>query len=117
MTVLKKSKVFALRMVSLYQYLIKEKREYVLSKQALKSGTSIGANVTEAEAAFSRRDFLAKMYIAFKECCETQYWLELLYGGGYLEQREFDSLAADCAELRRMLAAITKTTRESESKK
>ena len=84
-TVQQKSRLFAVRIVRLYQYLCREKNEYVLSKQLLRSGTSIGANVAESECAFSRKDFLAKMYIAFKECNETLYWLDLLYDTDYLE--------------------------------
>ena len=83
-TVQQKSRLFAVRIVRLYQYLCREKNEYVLSKQLLRSGTSIGANVAESECAFSRKDFLAKMYIAFKECNETLYWLDLLYDTDYL---------------------------------
>ena len=75
-TVRQKSRQFAVRIVRLYQHLGNEKREFILSKQLLRSGTSIGANVAESECAFSRKDFLAKMYIAFKECNETLYWLD-----------------------------------------
>lgn len=78
-TVKYKSLEFAKRIVKLYKYLCENKNEYVLSKQLLKSGTSIGANIAEAECGISRKDFLAKMYIAFKECVETGYWLELLF--------------------------------------
>ena len=77
--VLEKSKDFAIRIVNLYKYLNDDKKEYVLSKQVLRSGTSIGANITEAECGFSEKDFLFKMQIAYKECSETLYWLELLY--------------------------------------
>ena len=78
-TVKYKSKRFAVRIVNLYKYLCNEKKEFVLSKQILRSGTSIGANIAESECAISRRDFLAKVYIALKECAETLYWLDLLY--------------------------------------
>lgn len=104
-----KSKKFAVRIVRLYQYLCEEKREFVLSKQLLRSGTSIGANLAEAECAMSRKDFLSKVYIALKECAETLYWLELLAETGYLSEQEFQSINADCEELRRMLSATTKT--------
>ncbi len=107
-----KSKEFALRIVKLYQYLSNEKKEYVLSKQVLRSGTSIGANVAEAEYGISRNDFLAKMYIALKECAETKYWLDLLHASNYLEDAAYQSISADCGELLRMLSSITKTTRE-----
>ena len=108
-TAREKSKRFAVRIVRLYQYLRNEKREYVLSKQLLRSGTSIGANLAEAECAISRKDFLAKVYIALKECAETKYWLELLQETNYLNTDAYQSIYADCEELRRMLSATTKT--------
>lgn len=104
-----KSKSFALRIIALYKYLCDEKREFVLSKQLLRSGTSIGANIAEASCAYSSKEFLAKMYIAFKECAETAYWLELLYKAQYLNQPEFDSINTDCTELQKILSSITKT--------
>lgn len=104
-----KSKSFALRIIALYKYLCDEKREFILSKQLLRSGTSIGANIAEASCAYSSKEFLAKMYIAFKECAETAYWLELLYKAQYLNQPEFDSINADCTELQKILSSITKT--------
>lgn len=104
-----KSKSFALRIIALYKYLRDEKREFVLSKQLLRSGTSIGANIAEASCAYSSKEFLAKMYIAFKECAETAYWLELLYKAQYLNQPEFDSINTDCTELQKILSSITKT--------
>ena len=104
-----KSKRFAVRIVKLYQYLCEEKHAYVMSKQILKSGTSIGANLAEAECAISRKDFLAKIYISLKECAETKFWIELLYETEYLTEEEFTSISKDCEELRRMLSATTKT--------
>lgn len=104
-----KSKKFAVRIVKIYKYLCDDKKEYVLSKQLLRSGTSIGANLAEAECGISKKDFLAKVYIALKECAETQYWLELLYETEYLSQAEFESIKTDCLELRKMLTATTKT--------
>lgn len=109
--VFEKSKVFSIRIIKLYKHLCESKSEYVLSKQLLRSGTSIGANIAEAECAFSKKDFLAKMYIAYKECSETKYWLELLYATEYLTQKEYDSILFDCTELMKLLTAITKTTR------
>ncbi len=109
----KKSLQFAVRVVKLSNYLKKEKKEYELSKQILRSGTSIGANVAEAEAAISRKDFLAKIYIAFKECVETLYWLSLLKETEYLTEEMYLSMYADCEELRKLLSSITKTMRES----
>ena len=108
-TVEKKSKRFALRIIKLYQYLCGTKKEYILSKQILKSGTSIGANVREAECAQSRPDFYAKMYVAYKEANETAYWLELLHESGYIEDTAFQSIYSACKELLRILASITKT--------
>ena len=104
-----KSKRFALRIVNLYRYLRDEKKEYILSKQILRSGTSIGANLAEAEYAISRKDFLSKQYIALKECSETRYWLDLLYEADYLDKKSYESIITDCDELIRMLSASTKT--------
>lgn len=84
--VVEKSKAFAVRIIQLYKYMYENKKEFVMSKQILRSGTNIGANIAEAECAFSKKDFLAKMYIAFKECSETKYWLELLYKTEYLSK-------------------------------
>lgn len=108
-TVRYKSKKFAIRVVRLYQYLCNEKKEYVLSKQLLRCGTSIGANLAESECAISRKDFLSKIYISLKECSVTLYWLELLYDTDYLQENEYQSMHADCEELRKMLSSSTKT--------
>ena len=107
-----KSKKFAVRIVNLYKYLCNDKKEYVLSKQILRSETSIGANIAEAECGISKKDFLSKIYIALKECVETIYWLDLLYETGYIDERMYLSMKSDCDELRRMLSATTKTTSE-----
>ena len=107
-----KSLLFAKRTVHAYQYLRDEKKEYVLSKQMLRSGTSIGANIAEAQYGSSRKDFLAKFYIALRECAETLYWLELLYSCGYFSDCEYQSLQEDCEELRRLLSAATKSVRD-----
>ena len=111
-TVAQKSRRFAIRIVRLYQYLTTEQKEFVLSKQLLRSGTSIGANVAESECAFSKKDFLSKMYVAFKECNETLYWLDLLHDTDYLTDIAYASIQEDCKELHKMLAAITKSTKE-----
>ena len=111
-----KSKAFALRIIKLYQYLCQEKKEFVLSKQVLRSGTSIGANVKEAICGQSRADFYAKLNIAYKEASETEYWLELLHESGYLEDKSFEIIYRDCKELLRILTSITKTQKESKSK-
>lgn len=91
-----KSMDFAVRIVNLYRYLCETKKEYVLSKQLLRCGTSIGANVREAIQAQSRKDFVSKMNIALKEAGETEYWLELLHNTNYLTDDEFQSIAGDC---------------------
>lgn len=111
--VLDKSKAFALRIVRLNQYLCAEKQEYVMSKQILRSGTSIGANLAESEYAISRKEFLSKVYISLKECAETKYWLELLHEAGYLDATAFESIVYDCVELLKILTAITKTIKEN----
>lgn len=108
-----KSKSFAIRIIKLYGYLCESKKEFVISKQLLRSGTSIGANIVEASCGFSRKDFLAKTYIAFKECAETIYWLELLHETGYLTEQEFSSIYSEAVELSKILSSITKTTKEN----
>lgn len=105
-----KSEDFAVRIVGLYKYLVENKTEYVMSKQMLRSGTSVGANISEALCGISRKDFLSKMYIAFKECNETRYWITLLYRTNYITEKERNSIMTDCEELLRMLSSITKTT-------
>lgn len=108
-TVKFKSKKFSVRVVNLYKYLCDEKKEFVLSKQILRSGTSIGANIAESECAISEKDFLSKIYIALKECVETNYWLDLLFDTDYLSKEQYDSVRADCEEIRKMLSSTTKT--------
>ncbi len=105
-----KSYAFALRMIKMYQHLTKDKQEFILSKQVLRSGTSIGANIEEASGAQSNKDFLAKMTIAYKEARETHYWLRLLHDSGYFTENAAISILNDCEELLRMLASIKKTT-------
>ena len=109
-TVKFKSKKFSIRIVNLYKYLCETKNEYILSKQVLRSGTSIGANIAESECASSKKDFTNKIYIALKECSETLYWLELLYETDFIGKEQYDSINHDCLELRKMLTSITKTT-------
>ena len=108
-----KSKKLAVRIVNLYKFLRDEKKEYVISKQLLRSGTSIGANIAESECAISKRDFLNKIYIALKECLETIYWLELLYDTNYLNEKEYNSIKDDCEEMRKMMSATTKTVKST----
>ena len=111
-TIEQKSFRFAIRIVNLYKYLRREKKEFVLSKQMLRSGTSIGANAAESQQAQSRADFIAKLNIALKEAAETNYWLRLLHATKYLTDAEFQSVHNDCRELEKMLTAIIKTAKE-----
>ena len=106
---LDKSKNFAIRIVRLYQYLSTEKKEFVLSKQLLRSGTSIGANLAEAIYGISEKDFLSKVYISLKECAETKYWLELLFKTNYLTEQQYQSITEDCTELIKLLTSSAKT--------
>lgn len=108
-----KSYSFAIRIVKLTQYLQNEHKEYILSRQVLKSGTSIGALVKEAEFAQSKLDFIHKMSIALKEANETSYWLSLLNDTDYIEDKLFDSLQIDCKELIAILVSIVKTTKSN----
>ena len=108
-----KSKAFALRVVNLYKYFKENRLEYVMSKQLLRCGTSIGANVRESVYAQSRADFLSKMYIALKEAGEAAYWIELLGDAKYLTPSQSKSMLDDCEELIRILSSITKTTKNS----
>ena len=101
-----KSFDFAVRIVKLYQYLCEEKKEFVLSKQLLRSGTSIGANVSEAERGQSKPDFYAKLAISLKEANETRYWIRLLHATQYLSDKEFSSLDTDINEIISILVAI-----------
>lgn len=109
-----KSKAFAIRIINLYKYLCEEKKEFVLSKQLLRSGTSIGANVKEAIRGQSKSDFAHKMNISLKEASETEYWLELLVATDYITDDQFKSINGDCTEIIKLLTAIVKTSREEE---
>ncbi len=106
-----KSYVFALRVVKLFQHLTSERKEYVLSKQVLRSGTSIGANIEEAYQAESRPDFIHKLAIANKEAFETHYWLRLLRDSSILTPKQAEAILSDCDELQRMLVAAIKTSK------
>ena len=112
-TIKDKSLDFAIRIVRLYKHISETNNEYILSKQLLKSGTSIGANVREAIGGQSKEDFIAKMHIALKEAYETEYWLELLHSTDYLAENEFKSIFTDCRELTNILASILKTMKET----
>ncbi len=111
-----KSYTFALRIIKLYKYLVTEKKEYVLSKQLLRSGTAIGALIKEGEHAQSKADFLNKMNVALKEANETEYWIELLRDSDYLSTTESLSILDDTAELIRLLISIVKTTKATLNK-
>ena len=104
---------FAVRVIRLYQFLTKERKEFVLSKQLLRSGTSIGANIVEAIDGVSRNDFLNRMGISLKECSESLYWIELLYRTDYLTELQYNSILTDCKELKRLLVSIIKTTKNN----
>jgi four helix bundle protein len=105
---------FALRIVNMYQYLKEQKKETVMSKQVLRSGTSIGANIYESEQAQSKADFLSKLYIALKEANETKYWLELLHRSNYLDVDSYNSINNDLRILLGTLVNIIKKTKNAE---
>lgn len=107
-----KSYRFAIRIVKAYKFLSSEQKEFVLSKQMLRSGTSIGALVRESEHAESKADFIHKMSIALKEANETEYWLLLLHDTDYLEKKIFQSIVSDCSELIKLLVSIIKTSKK-----
>lgn len=108
-----KSYAFAIRIVGLYKFLSQNQKEFVLSKQVLRSGTAIGALIKEAEHAQSKADFLNKMNIALKEANETEYWLMLLRDTEYINENEFQSIQKDCAEILKLLISIVKSTKTS----
>ena len=112
-TIKTKSFQFAIRIVHLYKYLSDEKREYVLSKQILRSGTSIGANVRESQNAESKADFLHKLGIAQKETDETLYWLELLEATSYIDEEEFLSMHKDANEILKLVRSIIITSKKN----
>ncbi|MGQ0793887.1 MAG: four helix bundle protein [Deltaproteobacteria bacterium] len=107
-----KSYAFAIRIVKLSQYLVNEKKEYVLSKQVLRSGTAIGALIREAEFGQSKADFVSKMSISLKEANETEYWLSILKDSEYIDEQLFNSLQNDCKELIDMLVSSVKTAKK-----
>ena len=108
-----KSKAFALRIIRMYKWLIQEQKEFVLSKQCLRSGTSIGANIREGINAQSKAEFIAKLQISVKEANETMYWLELLYETEFITQEMYDSIDPECVELFKLLTSIIKTTKSN----
>ena len=110
---LNKSKALALRVIRMYNYLCDEKKEFVLSKQVLRSGTSIGANIREANRSQSKKEFIAKLNISLKEADETMYWLELLHESEYLDNNTFNSIYTDTEELVKLLVSIIKSTKSN----
>jgi len=106
-----KSFDFALRIVKLYQFLVNEKKEFVLSKQLLRSGTSIGANIREGEHAESKADFIHKLSISLKEANESEYWIELLFKANYLDEIQYKSINKDLKELLKLLISIIKSSK------
>ncbi len=114
--ILDKSMDFAVRIVKLYKFLAEKKTEYIMSKQLLRCGTSIGANVHEAHNGQTTKDFLAKMYIAYKEATETEYWINLLAKTDYLTEEQGNSILQDCVEIKKILTSIIKTTKQKMQK-
>ena len=108
-----KSLEFAVRIVNLYKFLVNEQKEIVMSKQILRSGTSIGANIREAEQAQSRADFINKLNIALKEANETEYWLELLIRTEYITREQYERINNDSTEINKLLISIIKTTKNN----
>ena len=109
-----KSISFAVRIIKLYQYLIKTKKESIISKQIIRSGTSIGANINEANYGQSKKDFISKMHIALKETAETEYWLRLLIMSEFITEDMGKSILSDCLEIKRILIATINTAKKSE---
>jgi len=108
-----KSFAFAIRIVNAYKYLQSEKKEFVLSKQMLRSGTSIGANVEEAIGGQSKKDFIAKISIAYKEARETKYWINLLFATNYMDEKAANALLQDIEELSKILSSILVSSKEN----
>ena len=109
-----KSLDFALRIVKLYQYITEQKKEFVLSKQLLRSGTAIGALVRESEHAESKADFIHKLSVALKEANETEYWIELLFKSNFIDEKSYLSIQTDITELLKLLIAIIRTSKTKE---
>lgn len=107
-----KSYAFSLRVVKLYKYLCEKKNEYVISKQIVRSGTSIGANIEEAIVAQSKKDFISKISISYKEARETYYWIRIIKDSGYISQKQGESLLADLEELLKIMTVILKSSKK-----
>ncbi|MFA6571053.1 MAG: four helix bundle protein [Bacteroidota bacterium] len=115
--IVEKSYNFAIRIINLYKFLTNEKKEYVVSKQILKSGTSIGANINESQSAESKMDFVHKLSISAKEARETDYWLKLLKDTNFIDIKMFDSISKDCKEILRIINSIILTSKENKKEK
>jgi four helix bundle protein len=113
--VYEKAYKFAIKIVNAYKYLTQEKKEFILSKQLIRSGTSIGANIAEANGAISPAEFSAKISIAYKECLESKYWLSLLKDTGYIDDKAFNSIHENAEEIAKILFSILKKTRISDN--
>ena len=109
--IVNKSLCFAVRIVNMYKMLTDDRKEFVLSKQLLRSGTSIGANISESQAAQSNADFVSKLHVSLKECFETVYWIKLLSLTDYITEEEYDSIVKDALEIKALLTAIIKTAK------
>ena len=112
----RKSREFSAKVVNLHKQLLSHKKESVMSEELLRSGAGVGADLVKSECAISRKDFLSKTYIAYKECSETKYWLKLLRKTEYITIDEYNSIIQDCEETYRILASITKTMKEGSNK-
>lgn len=110
-TLVTKSFEFAIRIVKLYKYMVAEKREFILSKQLLRAGTSVGANIEESQGGYSKKDFRHKLSISYKEIREVKYWLKLLVATDYISQEQFESIYNDADELGKLLYSIIKNTK------
>jgi len=108
-----KSIDFASRIIKLCRYLESNQKEHIISKQIIRSGTSIGANINEAQYGNSKSDFIAKLHISLKETAETEYWLRLLYKSEFIDDKMFESLYADCIELKKLLISSINTAKEN----
>lgn len=110
---IKHSLKFSAKVIKLQQYLIKEKKETIISKQIIRSATSIGANINEANYGSSKADFVAKMHIALKECAETEYWIKLLKEAEYITEEMFNNLINDCLSIKKMLISTLNTVKKN----
>ena len=111
--ILDKTYKFSVRIINLYKFMVKEHNEFVLSKQILRSGTSVGANIEEAVGGITKKDFINKLHISYKEARETHYWLRLLKDTDYIDEKIFNSLIEDCEEILKIIYSIIKTSKNN----